>query len=575
MTHPLVLKGRQAFQAGDLRGALSLSDLRLGEASDDLDALELKAVVLQRRNDLKGAEAVFRQAIAIDPASAWAANDLTLLLHSQGQRLEAETAAREALAARPDDPQAHLQLGVILAEKDDLPAAEFHNRRALDLAGPHPQILLNLGLCLYSQGQMAEAEQVMLQAHKAAPDTAMVMAHLAKLYEAKRDLKTAFAWLERAETIGRKTGEDFALLRARLLAAGDRSQEALDLIDRSADGQTGGDVTGGDMGASAMLERGRLLDRLGRFDEAWPALIAAKARLTADSGARYEGERVAAQYAGLKAFFSRDTLGRLPRARTRSDMPQPIFILGLPRSGTTMLEQMLSSHPMVQAGGELPFVYEWQALIRNVLPGERPFPDKLALALAADYHHVIALLRDYYLGRIEAYGVAGQQPLFTDKMPLNEVYLPLIRLAFPDAAVIRMVRHPLDVAVSVLSHDLTHGQNFGYGVGSIIAHMTATHELNRHYDGVLDRPATVLRYEDFVTGQEAQTRRILEVCGLDFDAACLRFHENPRHAPTPSYAQVTKPLNDRSVGRWRAYKRYFEPFMAQIAPVVTDLGYSV
>lgn len=562
--HPLVIKGRQAFQAGNLPGALSLSEMRLQEAANDLDAIELKAVILQRRGDLRGAEAVLRQAVAIDPACEWAANDLTLLLHRLGDRFGAETAAREALVARPDDAQAHLQLGVILAEKDDLPAAEFHNRRALELAGPHPQILLNLGLCLYNQGQIDAAEPVMLQAQEMAPDFAQVAAHLSRLYEAKRDMKSAFAWLERAEAIGRKTGEDFTLLRARYLA-GDQPQAALDLIDKSGDA----------LGGPAMLERGRLLDRLGRPDEAWPALVAAKARLAGDSGAVYDGERVTTQYTALKAFFTRDTLARLPKAGKRSDTPQPIFILGLPRSGTTMLEQMLSSHPEVSAGGELPFVYEWQALIRNVLPGDRSFPEKLAFAAAADYHHVIALLRDYYLGRIEAYGVASTRPLFTDKMPLNDVYLPLIRLAFPEAAVIRMVRHPLDVAVSVLSHDLTHGQNFGYGVESIIAHMVATHDLNSHYDAVLDRSATVMRYEDFVANQEAETRRILAVCGVEFDPACLRFHENPRHAPTPSYAQVTKPLNDRSVGRWKSYAGHFAPYREQIAPVIAALGYSV
>ena len=563
--HPLVLRGRQALQAGDASAALSLSDMRLNEAPGDAQALELKAVTLSSRGDIRGAEAVLRQAIRHDPQSDWALNDLTLLLHRAGQKAAAEMSARDALIARPDDAQAHLQLAVILGEKDDLPAAEFHNRRALDLAGPHPQILTNLALTLYNQGRIDEAEPLLLQASKAQPDNAMIMAHLSRLYEARRDMANALLWLDRAEAAGRKTDEDFTLLRALYLSNADKPQQALDLIDR----------TKGPISAAAMLDRARLLDRLGRSDEAWPAFVAAKARLGKEMGVTYDAAKVGAEFDALKAFFTRETLARLKPVARRTDTPQPIFILGFPRSGTTMIEQMLDSHPDVSGGGELPFVHEWQALIGKVLPGGQPFPARLAQAQTADFHHLAGLLRDYYLGRAETYGVTGERPFFTDKMPLNEVYLPLIRLAFPRAAVIRMVRHPLDVAMSMLSHNLTHGYNSGYAMETIAAHMQAMQSLNAHYDAILDAPALTLRYEDFIAGQEAQTRRVLDHAGLRFDAACLRFHENRRHAPTPSYSQVSKPLNDRSIGRWKPYAQHLAPYMDALRPVIEALGYEV
>ncbi len=566
--HPLVARGRQAYQARDFTAALSLCGMRLKEHPEDLEALELKAVILQARGDMKGAEGAMRQAIAYDSTCDWALHDLTQLLHGTGQKQAAETAAREALLARPDDPQAHLQLAVILGEKDDLPAAEFHNRRALDLAGPHPQILLNLALCLYNQGRIDEAEPLLLQASKLQPDNAMIFAHLSRIYEAKRDMINAWLWLDRAEQVGRKSGEDFTLLRALYLSNGDKVKDALDLIDKSNGGQR--------MSAAAQLDRARLLDRLGRYDEAWTGWVQAKARLGKDSGRSYDTARVTTEYAGLKDFFSADTLARLPKATARHDGPQPLFILGFPRSGTTMIEQMFNSHPLVAAGGELPFVYEWQALTRDLLPGTRPFPLRLAHTLTADFHHIPGVLRDYYLGRAATYGVmASGKPLFTDKMPLNDVYLPLIRIAFPQAPIVRMVRHPLDVAVSMLSHNLTHGDNCGYAIGTIMQHMVAMHDLTHHYDAVMEHPPLIVRYEDFIADQDGQTRRALSYAGLEFDAAALRFHENRRHAPTPSYAQVSKPLNDRSIARWRYYERYFEPYFDQIAPVVEALGYSL
>ena len=564
MTHPLILRGREAFQTGHSALALRLAETRLDEAPDDADALQLKVYAQRAHGDADGAEATLRRAIAADPASDWALNDLTELLHAAGRRSEAETAARAALAARPGDAQAHLQLAVILGEKDDLPAAEFHNRRALAIAGPHPQILVNLALALYNQGKLDEAERLLLQALSAQP-AATIMAHLSRVYEAKRDTANAFLWLERAEAAGRRTAEDFTLLRALYLGNAGREQEALDLIDRSPQARAG----------PAMLDRARLLDRLGRHDEAWPALIAAKAQLAQEMGLAYDADAVQAEFAALKEFFTRDTLARLPRAARRVELPQPVFILGFPRSGTTLIEQVLTAHPQISAGGELPFVHEWQALIAERLSDAQPFRHPAALIEAFEAHDLSGALRDHYLGRAEAYGlIQNGRPFFTDKMPLNEVWLPLIRLAFPEAAIIRMVRHPLDVALSMLSHNLTHGYNSGYRPETIIAHMAAMQDLTRHYDTLPGTPVLTLKYEDFVADQEGRTRQLLDHVGVAFDPATLRFHDNRRHAPTPSYAQVTQPLNDRSVGRWKAYRTQFEPYMAAIAPVIAALGYT-
>jgi len=404
-----------------------------------------------------------------------------------------------------------------------------------------------------------------MEAHRLQPNVAQIMAHISRAYEAKRDMADAFIWLERAEALGKGTGEDFTLLRALYLRHADQPQQALDLIDQS----------GGQLAAPALLERAVLLDKLGRHDEAMQGFVTSKARLASDMGVRYNAAKVAAEFTALKTFFTAETVSRLPKAGMRRDKPQPIFIIGFPRSGTTMIEQMLTAHPDVSAGGELPFVHEWQMLIADLLPGDQPFPHRLGQTQTADFHHIPAVLRDYYLGRAETYGLLTENKrFFTDKMPLNDVHLPLIRLAFPEATIIRMIRHPLDVALSMLSHNLTHGYNSGYKIETIISHMVAMHDLNTHYEAALGHPAIDLKYEQFVAEQRGHTLRVLGHIGLGFHEATLRFHTNPRHAPTPSYAQVSKPLNDRSIGRWKPYARFFEPFMPQIGPVIEALGYA-
>ncbi|EEF21840.1 conserved hypothetical protein, partial [Ricinus communis] len=160
------------------------------------------------------------------------------------------------------------------------------------------------------------------------------MAHLSRVYEAKRDMVNAWLWLDRAEQTGKADGQDFTLLRALYLTNTDKPKEALDLIDRA----------GPRISAAALLDKGRLLDRLGRYEEAWPAMVTAKARLAQEAKLTYDAPKAAAEFDRLTRFFTAGQMDRLPKAGTRSDVPQPVFILGFPRSGTTMIEQMLSSH---------------------------------------------------------------------------------------------------------------------------------------------------------------------------------------------------------------------------------------
>jgi hypothetical protein len=160
-------------------------------------------------------------------------------------------------------------------------------------------------------------------------------------------------------------------------------------------------------------------------------------------------------------------------------------------------------------------------------------------------------------------------------MPFNEIWLPVLRMAFPHARIVRVVRHPLDVCVSMLSNNLTHGFNCGYRIEDIVHHLAAVHALVEHYRREMQYDELVLRYESFVEAQVPQTGQLLDFLGLPFEPACLRFHESRRYAPTPSYAQVTETLNDRSIGRFRNYREQLRPYVATLQPLLSAYGYSV
>lgn len=545
--HPLIAQARELLNRGLVEPALTAARRRLAETSNDIDALEILALVCQQRGQAVEAIDLLEKIVSLAPRLDWPRDDLAILLAGMGRKAEAESAVRAGLALNARNPQAHAMLGTLLTERRDLPGGEAAFRRALSLVGDHPPTQVALAANLIEQGKLEVAEPLLARADQLAPRDGATLAHWSRLREAMGDLSASRALLDRAEA----AGFDVTLRRAVQLGREKRYAEALAAIE-AVPGRIVGD---------ALLESGRLKEKLGRPAEAFADFVEGKKLLAARDGLSYDGAAVAREF---------DTLARLveangpPAGATRREGPQPVFVFGFPRSGTTMVEQILSSHSAVAAGGELPFVTEM------VLALEGQFGGLSALWTPG----VAEALRDLYLERAKAYGLMdGGKLFFTDKMPLSEVWTPVIRAAFPEARLIRMVRHPLDTAVSMLSHNLTHGDFCGYRIEDIAGHMQAVHALAGRYSTALGDTALNLRYEDLVADQETWTRRLLDHLGLPFEPACLRFHENRRYAPTPSYAQVSEPLNDRSIGRWKQYRKRLAPQIEALAEVIADLGY--
>jgi Tfp pilus assembly protein PilF len=503
-----------------------------------------------------------RAAIAAAPERHWPYDDLARLLLESGRPADAESVVRAALAADGANANAHGMLGVMFSERQELMPGAWHLRRAIALAGRHPQLLAGLGRNLARQGALEEAEALLREAAGQMPDQLVPRVHLAEAIEQRGRLDEAKTVLATAAAIARRQGQDVILQDATLAARTADWRSGLAALDAVRDPAGG-----------ALLLRGRLRDRAGRFEEAWADFVTGKAKIARATGRHYPRETVEAHIAALRAFFSAERFAALPRAAVRRDVPQPIFILGFPRSGTTLTEQVLASHSHIRAGGELPFAAELRDFAARVTG--LPFPAGLGALAAADQRHLPALFRDFYLARAESYGLlAPGADFFTDKMPLNELYLPLLRIAFPEAPVMAVVRHPLDVMVSVMAHDMTHGFNCGYAPGDAAQHFAVVSALDAYYRDTLGIARYTLAYERFVAEQENQTNRLMAHLGLRMEQAQMRFHESARFAPTPSYAQVQEPLNDRSIGRWRHYARELAPVRDVLADAMTRAGYT-
>jgi len=492
-------------------------------------------------------------------------------LFNKGALTEAEHHARNAVRIAPMDAQSHNLMAMIMTEAHRPQVGEHHYRRAMKLVGsPSPILIANLAWNLKNQGRMAESRALYEESVRLDPTIFQTLYGWARMEETDRNFTRAGELLDAADKLS--PGNPSVLLQRAILCARvkdyDKALAALQDIERGRDGAG--------LGPVEWSEKGLLLDRMGRHEEAFAAFAEGKRLLRALTGQSYLEQEAAALARRLRGFFTAPRLEILPRARVRSDVAQPIFIVGFPRSGTTMIEQTLSAHPLISAGDELPIIGELTGLIPRALNSPLAYPEALAELWLGDQVEGLDNLRDYYLQRARQLGALRKgAPFFTDKMPLNETHLGLIGLVFPEAPIIHLVRHPLDVAFSVFANHLTHGFYCAYDLVGIARHYALIMDLVEHYRREMALKYLAVRYEDVIEEQEESVRRMLAFIGAPYDRRCLAFHENRRYARTASYAQVTEKLYDRSRNRYRAYRDQLEPVIPILEPVCRRLGYAI
>jgi tetratricopeptide (TPR) repeat protein len=248
-----------------------------------------------------------------------------------------------------------------------------------------------------------------------------------------------------------------------------------------------------------------------------------------------------------------------------SSIPDPIFIVGLPRSGSTLLEQILSSHPLVEGTMELPDIIDMARAIggRRVRGSTSKYPEALA-DLSPD---ALRELGEQYIENTKIQRKTDA-PFFIDKMPNNFAHIGLIHLILPRAKIIDARRHPLGCCVSGFKQHFARGQHFTYGLEDIGRYYHDYVELMAHFDAVLPGRVHRVIYETLVEDTEGQVRRVLDYCGLPFDERCLRFYENDRAVRTASSEQVRQPIYRQGVDHWQNYDPWLEPLKRALGPVL-------
>jgi len=564
----LLAQGNTAFGSGNIVLAQLRAQQALQQFPDYMPALLLlRKCVSTAEPGSEAHEDVLRRILKLDPNDLVAATELCTMLFNKGEAEESEALARSCLRVMPLNPVLQSAMGLLLSQRGRPAAGEFHFRRVIELDGEKPVVANNLAFCLKIQGKVEESEAWYRKAAEMAPDDPGVWVGWSRLEEARRNIPKAWELLRKAEKLT-ADDVDLALERAVLLGREGKTAEAVAELNKSRD-------AGKRLAAHALYERGRLYDRMDKFDEAWADFSEAN-RLVREVQKRRYGEAAAKEFAGAcMRFFKRTRMKLVPRADLDPSLPQPIFIVGFPRSGTTMVEQTLTAHPKISAGDELSFMQDLTRIIPRWLASPNPFPGALTDLWMGDNRLAPNQFRDYYLRRSQELGIFEEgAPFFTDKMPLNEMHLGLIHLLFPRSPIIHVRRHPLDILTSNFSNFLTHGFNQSFDAKTIAQHYVLVDELVEHYKRELDLNYLEVRYEHIVDNQEKHVRRMLEFIGVEFDPRCLSFEENQRYARTASYAQVTEKLYDKSVHRFRHYRKHLDQAAAILRPVSSRLGYS-
>jgi Flp pilus assembly protein TadD len=489
-------------------------------------------IALLRQNRPAEAEAAFNTALTLQPGWPDALTELGNACLKQGKADEAEQNYEQALACAPGISAAVLGLSTLLVSRFEYDRAKLLLSKAAQLPAEGQYLL---GVCHKELGELIQAENSYREALRLDERHTGALAGLAELRALSGDPEAGLALLDGALE-HRPVPLSVALTFSYLAHHAGRLDEARNLLEESLTPHVDDRNR-----ALVHFALGRLLDRTGDYEQAFEHFRLGNLL----RGAQFNPDAWARNLSGLMGFFRREVIAPLPHATC--DIA-PIFIVGMPRSGTTLVEQIIASHPGAFGAGERPAINTFSESLTHRMRSRQPYP---ACLTELDVSTLDALA-DEYLGALPT--AARYARCILDKMPGNYLHLGLIALIFPEARIIHCLRDPLDNCLSCYFQHFSAGHEYAYDLAHLGAYYRAHERLMKHWHTHLDLPILTLRYETLIDDQVGETRRLLDFCGLEWDEHCLRFHETRRSIATASFDQVRRPLNREGIGRWRHYQ---------------------
>ena len=534
--------GEMLTEARQISEAISILETAVHLSPDSFAARNNLGQAYLAGGQTTDAIASFEQAIKLAPELAAVHYNLGTALQSQSRNAEAAASYRRAIALAPDFAEAHARLGNVFHDDGDRAASLACFRRAAQAQPQSTLGLVSLATVLSEERQEAAAEDCLRRAIAGDPKSSEAYSRLGDLLGRLGRFDEAITCFEQAFTLDpRRTVAYFGLVTSKHIREADRPLIARmkRLVDDAA-------LTGQDR-ATLNFALGKAYDDLaeyraaiGHFDEA-NRIEAERLRLV---GRTVDRDQYAADAAAMIATLTPDYFARHADCGSASELP--VLIVGMPRSGTTLVEQILSSHPEIGSGGELGFWSEKAAALVDA--GTGAFTAAAAREIAAEYLRVLS-------------EVAPAARRITDKMPQNYTHLGLAHLVFPAARIIHCRRNPIDTCLSIYFTHFSMMKDYAFDRRDIVFFYEQYLRLMAHWRRILPSDRLMeIDYETLVTDRERQTRQMINFCGLDWAEACLHSERNQRVVTTASMWQARQPVYQTSVERWRRYEPWLGEF---------------
>jgi tetratricopeptide (TPR) repeat protein len=524
--------------------------------ADPARGMIAEAAVHQRAGRLEKAELRYREILRRDPRNIEALRLLALIALQTEHYGQAVQLLKRVVEIAPDHLAAWIDLSRAQLERFDVPAALASIRRAEAMNPRSPVVQLQLANTEARSGR-----------HEAAIETYRRMAAL--------DPTSPAPWLglgNALKTIGRQNEAIEAYRRATALRP--RMSEAWWSLANlktfrfseaeicAMEGQLAGEGLADEARVQFSFALGKAREDAGEYAAAFAHYECGNR--TRRALEHYDPVQTEVINERIRTVFDAGFIAR--HANRGHPDPAPIFVVGLPRTGSTLIEQILASHSEVDATHELPEVGRLIDGFAHKRGGKPGFPEAV---LDFESSRWAALGRDY-MEATRKY--RREAPRFVDKMPNNFANLGFIALILPNARFINSRRHPLDTCFSCYKQLFARGQPFTYDLAELGEYYLEYERMMAHWHAVLPGRILDLQYEDMVADQEGQTRRLLAHCGLPWEDGCLRFHETERAIRTASSEQVRQPIYDSSIGAWRNFEHELAPVIEILRPILPEFG---
>ena len=511
------------------------------------EALNNLGNALQALDQTEEAIEQYRHALALRPNYAEAYSNLASALAMRKLHAEAIANCEKALTLAPDNLEAHMNLANSLGATERPQEASLHYQKAIAIDPLNVEGHTRIGFTLFHLGRIEEAITHCEKALSIKADHANALWNLGVALRAVGKLDEAIGSLEKAIAVAPRTAATayYTLASSKRMSAADPHFAVMQELAAEMDTLSVQDQIG------LHFALGKSFADMGDHQRSFQHLLQGNA-LKRQEFIEHDEAQLLLRFERIRTAFTPELLAGKRKAGDPSSVP--IFIVGMPRSGSSLVEQILASHPKVFGAGER---YEFGDVAKGIGgPGDAEFPEAVAGMSDRELH----TLGTSYLRAIGPLAPAAERII--DKMPANFFYAGLINLALPNARIIHTCRDPRDTAMSCFSILFAMGHAHTYDLAELGRYMRAYERLMEHWRQVLPEGAMIeVQYEELVANLEEQAKRIVEYCGLEWDNACLAFHKTKRSVRTASVIQVRQPIYNSSVGRWQPHEKELQPFL--------------